>query len=99
MHIEVLKEALVASVGADLDVQCTVAGAATAPATPAPSSSGSATPLPPPTPYEGFAPGDEAVADDPDEPKPAGPVLHGDDAALALVQSELGGKVVETSGE
>ena len=55
--------------------------------------------MPPPTPYEGFAPGDEAVADDPDEPTPAGPVLHGDDAALALVQSELGGKVVETSGD
>jgi DNA polymerase III subunit gamma/tau len=93
VHIDVLKEALVASVGADLDVQCTVAGAAP---TPAPTTAAPPTPAPA---YDGFAPGDEAVADDPDEPAPAGPVLHGEDAALALVQSELGGKVVETSGE
>ena len=106
VHIEVLKEALVASVGADLDVQCTVAGAAAAPAAQsapsqsAPSQSAPSQAAPPAPPaYEGFAPGDEAVPDDPDAPPPPDPVRTGEDAALALVQSELGGKVVGTLGD
>jgi DNA polymerase-3 subunit gamma/tau len=87
VHIDVLKEALVASVGADLDVECTVAGAAAAaPDRPAPVA-------------DGFAPGDEAVPDDPDEPAPPASARSGEDVALALVQAELGGKVVQTLGE
>ena len=93
VHIEVLKEALISAVGADLDIACTVAGAAAAP--PAPDAP--AAPVAGPPPYDGFAPGDEVAPDDPDAAPAPGPVLHGEDAALALVQSELGGKVVGTS--
>jgi hypothetical protein len=46
----------------------------------------------------GFAPGDEAVPDDPDAPPPP-EAPRGEDAALRLVVDELGGKVVSTSGE
>jgi DNA polymerase-3 subunit gamma/tau len=96
VHIDVLKEALLASVGADLDIQCTVAGApAPAPAS-APSAPAAA---PPPPSYDGFAPGDEEEPVDPDAPAAPGTELRGEDAALALVQSELGGKVMETRGD
>jgi DNA polymerase-3 subunit gamma/tau len=98
VHIDVLKEALIAAVGADLDVQCTVAGAGASP--PASSSSSGAAPSAPPAPsaHEGFAPGDEAEPEDPDVPAPD-PVRHGEDAALRLIESELGGKVMRTAGE
>jgi hypothetical protein len=46
----------------------------------------------------GFAPGDEAVPDDPDAPRPE-PAPRGEDAALRLVVDQLGGKVVSSSSE
>jgi hypothetical protein len=49
--------------------------------------------------HEGFAPGDEAVPEDPDAPPPPESALRGEDAALALVERELGGRVVGTSGD
>ena len=101
VHIDVLKEALMASVGADLDVQCTVAGAA--PPAPSATPTAAATAAPPAAPappsYDGFAPGDEEEPVDPDAPAAPGAELRGEDAALALVQSELGGKVMETRDE
>ncbi|MCW2723092.1 MAG: hypothetical protein JWN35_13, partial [Frankiales bacterium] len=48
--------------------------------------------------YDGFAPGDEAAPEDPDAPQ-SDRVLHGEDAALRLVEQELGGKVVGTLGD
>jgi DNA polymerase-3 subunit gamma/tau len=99
VHIEVLREALIAAVGADLEVQCTVAGAAAAAPAPTPSSGSSAPAAPAPPVHDGFAPGDEAEPEDPDAPAPPDPVRHGEDAALRLIESELGGKVVGTVGE
>jgi DNA polymerase-3 subunit gamma/tau len=97
VHIDVLKEALIAAVGADLDVRCTVAGTdAPSPPTPSPGAAPSAPPAPPA--HEGFAPGDEAEPEDPDVPAPD-PVRHSEDAALRLIESELGGKVMRTAGE
>ena len=84
------------SVGADLDVQCAVSGAPAPATTAAPSAAPAA---PPPPSYDGFAPGDEEEPVDPDAPAAPGTELRGEDAALALVQSELGGKVMETRGE
>jgi DNA polymerase-3 subunit gamma/tau len=98
VHIEVLREALIAAIGADLDVQCTVAGAA-APAPQTLSSEAEAPAVPAPSAHEGFAPGDEAEPEDPDAPAPPDAVRHGEDAALRLIESELGGKVVGTVGE
>jgi DNA polymerase-3 subunit gamma/tau len=95
VNIEVLREALSEAIGADLDVDCTVAGAA-AVAAPATAGSGPSAPAPA---YDGFAPGDEAAPEDPDAPAPPNAVLHGEDAALRLIESELGGKVVGTLGE
>jgi DNA polymerase-3 subunit gamma/tau len=94
--VDVLKEALRETLGADLDVTCVVG---TGEAATAHEPSGAATPPPARGPrYDGFAPGDEAVPEDPDAPAP---VSHGsgEDAALRLVQSELGGRVVGTLGE
>jgi len=94
---DVLKEALQESLGADLDLRCVLHESlaphehATAPRTP------TAAPSPPPV-ETGFAPGDEAVPDDPDAP-PEPPAPRGEDAALRLVVDQLGGKVVSTSGE
>ncbi len=90
--VEVLREALRETLGADLDVVCVVGSAEPAAAThePAPRTTGPR--------YDAFAPGDEAVAEDPDAPAPAAAV-SGEDAALRLVQSELGGRVVGTTGE
>jgi DNA polymerase-3 subunit gamma/tau len=97
VHIDVLKEALIAAVGADLDVRCTVAGAgAPSPPTLSPGAASSVPPAPPA--HEGFAPGDEAEPEDPDVPAPD-PVRHSEDAALRLIESELGGKVMRTAGE
>jgi DNA polymerase-3 subunit gamma/tau len=98
VHIEVLREALIAAIGADLDVQCTVAGAAAA-APQTLSSEAEAPAAPAPAAHEGFAPGDEAEPEDPDAPAPSDAVRHGEDAALRLIESELGGKVVGTVGE
>jgi hypothetical protein len=51
---------------------------------------------PAPVAHEGFAPGDEAVPVDPDAPPPPDTALRGEDAALALVERQLGGRVVGT---
>ncbi len=94
---DVLKEALQETLGADLDLRCVLheslaphepAGAPRAP---------TAAPAPPPV-ETGFAPGDEAVPDDPDAPQEAA-APRGEDAALRLVVDQLGGMVVSTSGE
>jgi DNA polymerase-3 subunit gamma/tau len=88
---EVLKDALQASLGIALDITCVVnEGAAAEPVAGA---------APQRAATEGFAPGDEAAPEDPDEPASPDPGLHGEDAALRLVENELGGKVVGTRGE
>ncbi len=95
VHIDVLKEALQAAVGADVDVKCSVSGGTQLP-TDAPQSA-PARPA-----QEGFAPGDEAAddsGDDDDAPRPAPSLADGDDAALALVTAELGGTVMGTEGQ
>jgi DNA polymerase-3 subunit gamma/tau len=91
---DVLKEALQAVLGADLEVACTSGPAGHAPAAPPP---GRQVRPPVDQPHDGFAPGDEAVPEDPDAPPPpdAG---RGEDAALRLVEQELGGRVVGTVG-
>ena len=93
-NTDVLKEAFQAVLGADLDIACTVAGA---PATPA-TSSNLASPTPAAPAKDGFAPGDEEVPEDPDLPRPAR-ADSGEDAALKLVQQQLGGRVVGTRGD
>jgi DNA polymerase-3 subunit gamma/tau len=93
VNVDVLKEALAEAIGADLDIDCTVAGAAAAPPSTLSSQPAAAAP------YDGFAPGDEAAPEDPDAPPPPDAVLHGEDAALRLIESELGGKVVGTVGD
>ncbi len=93
---DVLKEALQETLGAAMDLRCVLHESLSAHVHPAP---GAARPAPQPPPEEtGFAPGDEAVPDDPDAP-PAEPAPRGEDAALRLVVDQLGGKVVSTSGE
>ncbi len=89
---DVLKEALQASLGADLEVMCVLheslgGHTATAGKAPAPAAS-----------YPEFAPGDEIVPDDPDAP-PASEPVRGEDAALELVKAQLGGTVVSSTGE
>jgi hypothetical protein len=85
---DVLKEALQASLGVSLDIACVVQGGDTrepaAADEPAPAT-------------DGFAPGDEPVAEDPDAPPPPDPGRHGEDAALRLVESELGGRVLDSA--
>ena len=93
-NTDVLKEAFQAVLGADLDIACTVAGA---PATPA-TGSNLASPTPAAPAKDGFAPGDEEVPEDPDLPRPAR-ADSGEDAALKLVQQQLGGRVVGTRGD
>ena len=93
-NTDVLKEAFQAVLGADLDIACTVAGA---PATPA-TSSNLASPTPAAPAKDGFAPGVEEVPEDPDLPRPAR-ADSGEDAALKLVQQQLGGRVVGTRGD
>ena len=100
-----LKDALMEVLGADLQITC-VAGDAPAagPARPgaAPRSAGPPTGAPTASlaapAYDGFAPGDEAEPEDPDAPPPPDRV-RSEDAALSLVQSELGGRVMKTIGE
>jgi len=85
---DVLREALQASLGADLDVTCVLHDTRT----------GSAPPEPEPDATSAeFAPGDEVVPEDPDAPPPG--QARGEDAALELVCSQLGGRVVSTSTE
>ena len=102
VHIEVLREALLLAVGADLDVQCSVSGASAE----SPPARGAAAPAPAVPAHEGFAPGDEAAPDevadeDPsaEAPRRPDPVVHAEDAALRLVQAELGGTVMGTQGD
>jgi len=95
VHIEVLQEALLSTVGAAVDVVCTVYGG-TQLATDAAQMPG----LRPA--QEGFAPGDEAVEDSSEDegaPRPAPSATHGEDAALALVTAELGGTVMGTQDQ
>ncbi len=96
---DVLKEALQSVLGASLDLRCVLHDSlpAHAASRPAPAAGAPAAPPPPPV-HEGFAPGDEAVPDDPDAPPPP-PVERGEDAALRLVVDQLGGRVVSTSDE
>jgi DNA polymerase-3 subunit gamma/tau len=89
---DVLKEALTEVLGLDVDVLPTVAGEQQ----PLPSQAASQAPAPSAPAYEGFAPGDEIEPVDPDAPEPERAAL-GEDAALALVQDQLGGTVVRTS--
>jgi DNA polymerase-3 subunit gamma/tau len=96
--VDVVKEALQEVLGADLDVVCSLGPADHAPAAPAAAApAGRPAPAAPPQ-HDGFAPGDEAVPEDPDAPPPPDSSLRGEDAALALVERELGGRVV-TRGE
>jgi len=86
---DVLREALQASLGADLDVTCVLHDTRT----------GSAPPEPAPDATSAeFAPGDEVVPEDPDAPPPPGQA-RGEDAALELVKTELGGRVVSSTSE
>ncbi|MCW2606944.1 MAG: polymerase subunit gamma/tau, partial [Frankiales bacterium] len=90
--VDVLKEALRETLGADLDIACVVGSAEPAAATHEPGPRSGAPR------YDSFAPGDEAEPEDPDAPAPPQPA-SGEDAALKLVQSELGGRVVGTTGD
>ena len=94
---DVLKEALQETLGADLDLRC-VLHESLAPHGSSARPAGRAAAAPPPPEETGFAPGDEAVPDDPDAPPPP-EEPRGEDAALRLVVDQLGGKVVSTSGE
>jgi DNA polymerase-3 subunit gamma/tau len=91
-NVDYLRDAVRDLLGVELEVACAYAAVPSA----VPSAGGSTTS---PTAYDGFAPGDEAAPEDPDAPPPPDPVLHGEDAALRLIQSELGGKVVGTRGD
>ena len=99
------RDALKEVLGVDLQITCVAGDApAAAPARPgaAPRSAGPPTGAPTASlaapAYDGFAPGDEAEPEDPDAPPPPERV-HSEDAALSLVQSELGGRVMKTIGE
>ncbi|MDP9182532.1 MAG: DNA polymerase III subunit gamma and tau [Actinomycetota bacterium] len=84
---EVLREALQTTLGLDAVVKLVVGTEApTLPVSDAPAAPA----------YEGLAPGDEIEAVDPEAPAPERAV-HGDDAALALLQDELGARVVSTT--
>ncbi len=91
---DVLREALQATLGASFELSCVLHGSL--PAHTARPAAAGAVPQAPPA-YDDFAPGDEAVPEDPDAPPPPEEV-RGEDAALRLVQSQLGGRVVSTSG-
>jgi hypothetical protein len=83
----VLKSALQSLLGLEVDLSLVVGtqapAAAESPTAPAP-----AVPA-----YEGLAPGDEIEPVDPEAPAPERQV-HGEDAALALLQDQLGGRVI-----
>ncbi|HVM27972.1 MAG TPA: DNA polymerase III subunit gamma and tau [Mycobacteriales bacterium] len=91
--VDVLQGALREVLGADLEVVCS-----TGPPQHSPSPAAGPTP-PAPPPVEGFAPGDEAVPEDPDAPPQPDAAVRGDDAALRLVEQQLGGRVVGTTGD
>ena len=98
---EFLRDALKEVLGADLQVVCVLADAAAAAGTSAAVRRGApAAPQNSPTDtgYDGFAPGDEAEPEDPDAPRPPDRVV-GEDAALDLVRSQLGGTVLGSTGE
>ncbi|HUR51098.1 MAG TPA: hypothetical protein VMZ11_03135, partial [Mycobacteriales bacterium] len=82
---DVLREALLATLGLDVAVELVVGGAESA----APH------PVAAPPAYEGLAPGDEIEPVDPEAPVAERQVL-GEDAALALVQDQLGGRVIDS---
>ena len=96
---DVLREALQESLGADLDLSCVLHdGLHAAPPRGAGSTGGPSGRAAAAPPYADFAPGDEAVPDDPDAPPP--PEAHrGEDAALRLVVDQLGAQVVSTTGD
>ena len=97
---DVLRESLQATLGVDLELRC-VLHDSLAPhdraARPAAARPGPVT-APEPVVETGFAPGDEAEPEDPDAPPPP-EAPRGEDAALRLVETELGGKVMSTSGD
>ena len=98
---EFLRDALKEVLGADLQVVCVLADAAAAAVSSAAVRRGgpaAAQNTTTDTGYDGFAPGDEAEPEDPDAPRPPDRVV-GEDAALELVRSELGGVVLGTTGE
>jgi hypothetical protein len=86
--VEVLQESLREVLGADLEIACTAGVPQHTPATP--SAAGPSVPA-------DFAPGDEVVPDDPDAPAAEAPAERGDEAALKLVEQQLGGRVVGSS--
>jgi DNA polymerase-3 subunit gamma/tau len=89
-----LNDALREVLGVSFDIRtCVLADGAPAPA---PSARAAAAPAAPPPAYTGLAPGDEIEPVDPDEP-PAERAVVGEDAALALVQDQLGATVVRTT--
>jgi DNA polymerase-3 subunit gamma/tau len=96
-NVDVLRDALKLTLGVDLSVTCIVGEAAHHQEAAGHTPARPVTPTPPP--YDGFAPGDEAVPDDPDAPPDPAARLRGEDAALDLVRSQLGGKVVGTIGD
>ncbi len=104
-NVAYLQESLVAVLGVSLDVVCTSAGGPRAAGSRAAAPSRTSPPE-----RDGFAPGDEAADEDPDEDpdgsgnglssSPGGgssrvPEERGEDAALRLVQSQLGGRVLD----
>ena len=96
---DVLKEALQATLGADLRPVAACCTAACpphdrTPARPAAAAPGRAGPAA----YDDFAPGDEAVPEDPDAPPPPEERARARTPRCACVQSQLGGRVVSTSG-
>lgn len=94
-NVDYLRDAISELLGVDVEVRCQFTAA---PGAAEVGVAGARTTTAPPV-HEGFAPGDEAVAEDPDEQSSAVPAVDGEDAALRLVESELGGRVVGTVGE
>jgi DNA polymerase-3 subunit gamma/tau len=92
-NADYLRDAILDLLGVDLDVRCEFVAAQGGAGQGSVVTPGAGSSAPPP-PHEGFAPGDEAVAEDPDAPPAVDRSIHGEDAALRLVESELGGKIV-----
>jgi DNA polymerase-3 subunit gamma/tau len=92
--VDVLQEALREVLGAELDVAATTG----APDHAQPETDAAAAPPAAPA-NDGFAPGDEAEPVDPDAQAADVPLERGEDAALRLVERELGGRVVGTVGD
>jgi DNA polymerase-3 subunit gamma/tau len=95
-----LNDALNKVLGATFEIRSMVGAAPLTPAAPpsAPAAAPAAAPVAPSAPpaYEGFAPGDEIEPIDPEEPEPERAVA-GEDAALALLQDQLGASVIDES--